>query len=121
MVPRKGRPLQTWKSFLRNHAEGIASIDLFVVPTVTFEQLFAFLVLGHGRRRLIWYAVTTNPTAERLARQITEAFPWERAPNISFATMTEHSAAHSKLASSVPFPRTEAYRAKANPGNPVAS
>jgi len=47
MVPRQGRPLQTWKSFLRNHAEGIASIDLFVVPTVTFEQLFAFLVLGH--------------------------------------------------------------------------
>ena len=80
MVPRQGRPLQTWKTFLRNHAEGIASIDLFVVPTVTFEQLFAFLVLGHGRRRLIWYAVTTNPTAEWLARQITEAFPWERAP-----------------------------------------
>ena len=80
MVPRQGRPSQTWKTFLRNHAEGIASIDLFVVPTVTFEQLFAFLVLGHGRRRLIWYAVTTNPTAEWLARQITEAFPWERAP-----------------------------------------
>jgi hypothetical protein len=49
MVPRQGRPLQTWKTFLRNHAEGIASIDLFVVPTVTFEQLFVFLVLGHGR------------------------------------------------------------------------
>jgi aryl-alcohol dehydrogenase-like predicted oxidoreductase len=31
--------------------------------------------LGHGRRRLIWYAVTAHPTAEWLARQITEAFP----------------------------------------------
>jgi hypothetical protein len=67
MVPRRGRPSQTWKTFLRNHAEGIASIDLFVVPTVTFEQLFGFLVLGHGRRRLLWYAVTTHPTAEWLA------------------------------------------------------
>jgi transposase InsO family protein len=38
------------------------------------------LVLGHGRRRLIWYAVTTHPTAEWLARQITEAFPWNAAP-----------------------------------------
>ena len=80
MVPRRGRPLQTWKTFLRNHADGIASIDLFVVPTIGFEQLFAFLVLGHGRRRLLWIAVTRNPTAEWLARQISEAFPWDTAP-----------------------------------------
>src|SRR5437763_9631095 len=53
MVPRRDRPLQTWKTFLCNHMEGIASIDLFVVPTIAFEQLFAFLVLGHGRRRLL--------------------------------------------------------------------
>jgi hypothetical protein len=74
MVPRQDRPLQTWKTFLRNHAEGIASIDLFVVPTIAFEQLFAFLILGHGRR-LLWIVVTRNPTAEWLARQITGAFP----------------------------------------------
>ena len=80
MVPRQDRPLQTWKTFLRNHAEGIASIDLFVVPTIAFEQLYAFLVLGHRRRRLLWTAVTRNPTAEWLARQITEAFPWDSAP-----------------------------------------
>ena len=80
MVPRRGRPLQTWKTFIRNHAEGIASIDLFVVPTIAFQQLFGFLVLGHKRRLLLWFAVTRNPTAEWLARQITEAFPWETAP-----------------------------------------
>jgi hypothetical protein len=73
--------LQTWKIFLRNHMEGIASIDLFVVPTIAFQQLFAFLVLGHKRRQLLWFAVTRNPTAEWLARQITEAFPWDTAPN----------------------------------------
>ena len=80
MVPRQDRPLQTWKTFLRNHAEGIASIDLFVVPTIAFEQLYAFLVLSHRRRRLLLTAVTRNPTAEWLARQITEAFPWDSAP-----------------------------------------
>ena len=51
-----------------------------VVPTITFQQLFAFLVLGHERRRLLSFAVTRNPTAEWLARQITEAFPWDTAP-----------------------------------------
>jgi hypothetical protein len=80
MVPRRGRPLQTWKTFLSNHADGIASIDLFVVPTIGFQQVFAFLVLGHGRRQLLWFAVTRNPTAVWLARQITEAFPWDSAP-----------------------------------------
>jgi len=80
MVPRQDRPLQTWKTFVRNHMEGIASIDLFVVPTIVLQQLFAFLVLGHERRRLLWFAVTRNPTSEWLARQITEAFPWDGAP-----------------------------------------
>jgi transposase InsO family protein len=80
MAPRRDRPLQTWKTFIRNHAEEIASIDLFVVPTIAFGQLFAFLVLGHERRRLVWFAVTHNPTAEWLGRQITKAFPWETAP-----------------------------------------
>src|SRR5215469_2315687 len=80
MVPRSDRPLQTWKTFLSNHTEGIASIDLFVVPTIAFQRLFAFLVLGHERRRLLWFAVTRNPTADWLARQITEAFPWDGAP-----------------------------------------
>jgi hypothetical protein len=49
------------------------------VPTVEFEQLFGFLVLGHGRRRLIWFAVTAHPTAEGLAWQITGALPWDEA------------------------------------------
>ena len=51
-----------------------------VVPTLTFDLLFVFLVLGHGRRRLLWFEVTRHPTAEWLARQITEAFPWVTAP-----------------------------------------
>ena len=64
------------------HAQAIAAIHLCVVPTLTFERLFAFFVLGHGRRQLLWFEVTRHPTAEWLARQITEAFPWasERRP-----------------------------------------
>src|SRR5262245_616810 len=73
-------PSQSWKTFFRNHAQAIAAIDLFVVPTLTFERVFAFLVLGHGRRQLLWFEVTRHPTAEWLARQITEAFPWASAP-----------------------------------------
>src|ERR1700693_5691058 len=73
-------PSQTWKTFLRNHAEAIAAIDLCVVPTLTFDRLFAFLVLGHGRRQLLWFDVTRHPTAELLARPDTEAFPWASAP-----------------------------------------
>jgi hypothetical protein len=55
--------------------------SMFVVRTLTFECLFAFLVIGHGRRRLLWFAVTRHPTAEWLAQQIVEAFPWDTAPS----------------------------------------
>ena len=80
MVRGRRPPSQTWKTFLQNHAEAIAAIDICVVPTLTFDRLFAFLVLGHGRRQLLWFEVTRHPTAEWLARQITEAFPWASAP-----------------------------------------
>jgi transposase InsO family protein len=73
-------PSQNWKTFLRNHAEAIAAIDMCTAPTLTFERLFAFLVLGHSRRKLLWFEVTRHPTAEWLAQQITEAFPWTSAP-----------------------------------------
>jgi hypothetical protein len=80
MVRGQNPPSQTWKTFLQNHAEAIAAIDICVVPTLTFDLLFAVFVLGHGRRQLLWFEVTRHPTAEWLARQITEAFPWASAP-----------------------------------------
>ena len=80
MVRRRNPPSQTWKTLLQNHAEAIAATDMCIVPTLTFDLLFAFLVLGHGRRQLLWFEVTRHPTAEWLARQITEAFPWASAP-----------------------------------------
>jgi len=79
---KRGRrpPSQSWKTFLHNHAHEIAAIDMCIVPTVTFERLFAFLVVGHDRRQLLWIEVTKQPTAEWLARQMAEAFPWASAP-----------------------------------------
>jgi hypothetical protein len=74
---RIGRPRsQGWKTFLSNHAAGIASIDLFVVRTISFKLLYGLVVLSHARRRLVRIAVSSNPTAEWIAGQVTEAFPW---------------------------------------------
>ena len=80
MVKRRGPPSQGWRTFLRNHAPDIAAMDLFVVPTIGFNLLYAFVVVRLDRRELVWINVTQNPTAEWIARQITEAFPWNESP-----------------------------------------
>src|SRR6202163_116427 len=80
MVKRREPPSQGWKTFLRNHADGIAAIDLFVVPTISFRLLYGLLIMGHGRRQVLWFGVTTHPTAEWIANQVTEAGGWEQLP-----------------------------------------
>jgi transposase InsO family protein len=80
MVKRYGPPSQGWRTFLRNHAPDIAAMDLFVVPTIGFDLLYAFVIVRLDRRQLVWINVTQNPTAEWIARQLTEAFPWNEAP-----------------------------------------
>ena len=73
-------PSPTWRSFMQNHLTDIAAIDMFVVATATFQLLYALIVLGHDRRRIIHFEVTQNPTQVWLSRQMTEAFPWDTAP-----------------------------------------
>ena len=80
MVKRRGPPSQGWRTFLRNHAPDIAAMDLFVVPTIGFGLLYAFVIVRLDRRDLVWINVTTNPTSDWIARQMTEAFPWDDAP-----------------------------------------
>jgi transposase InsO family protein len=80
MARRRGPPSQGWKTFLHNHADGIAAMDLFVVPTISFRLLYGLLIMGHGRRHILWFGVTAHPTAEWIANQITEACGWEQAP-----------------------------------------
>ena len=80
MARRRQPPSQGWKTFLRNHADGIASMDLFVVPTISFRLLYGFLILQHSRRELLWLGVTARPSAHWIARQLTEAYAWQQAP-----------------------------------------
>ena len=80
MVKHRGPPSQGWRTFLRNHAPDIAAMDLFVVPTIGFRILYGVVIVRLDRRDLVWINVTTHPTAEWIARQITEAFPWNEAP-----------------------------------------
>ena len=67
MARTRRPPSQGWKTFLRNHADGIASIDLFVVPTISFRLLYGFLILQHCRREILWLGVTAHPSAQWIA------------------------------------------------------
>jgi hypothetical protein len=80
MVKPGRAPSQGWRTFLRNHAPDIATMDLFVAPTIGFDLLYAFIIVRLDRRDLVWINVTTNPTAVWIARQLTEALPWNEAP-----------------------------------------
>ncbi len=52
MARRRRPPSQGWSTFLRNHADGVAAMDLFVVPTISFRLLYGLLILRHDRRRI---------------------------------------------------------------------
>ena len=80
MSRRRHPPSADWRAFLRIHTAHIAAVDLFVIPTIGFKLLYGLVILRLERRRLVWINVTTHPTAEWIARQITEAFPWDEAP-----------------------------------------
>jgi hypothetical protein len=58
----------------------IAAMDLFVVPTISCRPLYGLLIMGHGRRQLLWFGVTAHPTAEWIANQLTQACGWEQIP-----------------------------------------
>jgi len=77
---RRSPPSQGWKTFLHNHADDIAAMDMFVVPTISFRLLFGLLIVGHGRRQILWFGVTAHPNAEWISNQIMEACGWEQAP-----------------------------------------
>jgi len=80
MIRHRKPPSQTWRTFLKNHAQDIVSVDFFTVPTATFRVLFVFLVLSNQRRRIVHFNVTDSPSAVWTGQQIVEAFPWDTAP-----------------------------------------
>src|SRR5262249_33753992 len=80
MSQRRGPRSPGWQAFLRNHTAHIAGIDLFVVPTIGFQTALWAGHSGSGAPTVVWTNVTANPTAEWIAQQISEAFPWGEAP-----------------------------------------
>jgi hypothetical protein len=75
MVKRVDPSGQSWGTFLRNHAPHTAAMDLFMVPTIGFIQLYILVIVRLAPRELALINVTKQPTAEWIAQQITEAFP----------------------------------------------
>jgi len=75
MVCNRKPRSQTWRTFLENHAQHLASIDFFTVPTIRFQVLYVFLVLAHDRRRILHFNVTAHPTAEWTGQQLRDPFP----------------------------------------------
>jgi len=57
-----------------------AEIGTVHAPTIGFDLLYVLVIVQLERRKLVWINVTPHPTAEWIARQITEAFPWSEAP-----------------------------------------
>ncbi len=78
-APRSPESGRRWKTFLRNHREAIAAMDLFTVPTLTFGVLYCFFVIGHDRRRVLHCNVTRYPTSAWVVQQLREAFPYDSA------------------------------------------
>jgi len=79
-APRNPEPAKRWHTFLRNHREAIAAMDFFTVPTITFGVLYCFFILGHDRRRILYFRVTRHPTSQWVVQQLREAFPYGTAP-----------------------------------------
>jgi putative transposase len=71
---------QRWRTFLRNHRHGIAAMDFMVVPTARFRLLYAWFVIGHGRREIIHFGVTEHPTSPWVVQHLREAFPNDTSP-----------------------------------------
>ena len=80
MARRRAPPSQGWKTFLRNRADGIEAMDLFVVPTISFRLLYGLLIMGHGRRQILWFGVTAHPTAEWIANSSLKLVAGSKSP-----------------------------------------
>jgi putative transposase len=80
-MSRRNRPRgQSWKTFLKNHSKDIVAIDFFIVPTIKLKMLWAFVVLSHDRRRIIYTAVTHRPSTNWTIQQLRNAFPFKTMP-----------------------------------------
>jgi putative transposase len=77
---RRGDAGKRWLIFLKNHREVMAAMDFFTVPSATFRVLYGFFVIVHGRRKILHFNATEDPTSEWIVQQLREAFPEDSAP-----------------------------------------
>jgi hypothetical protein len=70
---------QRWGTFLRNHAQQIAAMDLFLVPTIGFAQLYILVIVGLARRELVWINVTSPSQEQTVGFIFIAAWPRSRA------------------------------------------
>jgi hypothetical protein len=80
MAKRRRPPSLGWRTFVHNHTDAIASIDMLVVPTISFVLVYGLLILRQSRRELLWLGVTADPNAEWVTRQLTEAYGRDEPP-----------------------------------------
>ena len=103
---------QRWSTFLRNQRHDIAAMDCLVVPTAGFRLFYAWFVIGHGRREVLHFGVTEQPTSSWVMQQLREAFPDETAPR--FLIFDNDSIFSDRVASSIENlgidPRRTAFR-----------
>jgi putative transposase len=100
-APRPPDPAPRWLAFLHSHREAIAAIDFFTILTVTFRVLCSFIVIGHDRRRILHFNVTSHPTAPWIVQQLREAFPFGAAPR--YLIFDRDAKYGSEVLSAVPF------------------
>jgi transposase InsO family protein len=74
----------TWLPFLRNHLDVSWAIDFFTVTTIRFATLYVFLVLDHGRRKIIHWAITSTPSMCWVIQQLRDAMPYGQQPRFVF-------------------------------------
>jgi putative transposase len=77
---RRPEARQSWLTFLHNHREAIAAMDLFVVFTVSFRLLYVLFIIRHGRRQIMHFNVSEHPSATWVVQQLRDAFPFDSAP-----------------------------------------
>jgi len=109
--PRAGQH-QRWMTFLRNHKDLIVGMDFCVVPTIRFELIYIWFAIDHGRRKILHFHVTENPTASWVIQQLRHAFPDE--PSHRFLIFDNDAIFSAEVASSIASfgirPRRMAFR-----------
>lgn len=74
------KQVQSWITFLKNHADITWAADFFTIPTLTFKVLHVLVIIHHKTREIVYFNVTTNPDAEWVVQQFRNATPYGTVP-----------------------------------------